>query len=307
MESCGSSANSAAHRIVRAEAAWFHLTRGGPPAKSLARRNWFMESTPLWQIEIGDGPLVACAIHDGHDVRPEIAACLRLNDMERLYEEDPYTAAWTTIAPTRIVARRSRFELDLNRPREKAIYRTPPDAWGLEVWNCPLSGQLVEQSLRLYDDFYSYLRLLLERLVDRHGHVVVFDLHSYNHIRESGVTADPAQNPAVNLGTRSMQRQNWAPVVDRWLAEMRGYDFRGRALDVRENVKFFGGHLPGWIHENFPSTVCALAIEVKKFFMDERTGELDRSQHDWLHDALRQAAAGVRQELEKLNSDRTVA
>ena len=37
------------------------------------------------------GPLVACAIHDGHDVRPDVADCLRLNSAERLYEEDPYT------------------------------------------------------------------------------------------------------------------------------------------------------------------------------------------------------------------------
>jgi N-formylglutamate amidohydrolase len=160
---------------------------------------------------------------------------------------------------------------------------------------------MVEQSLRLYDDFYAHLRHLLERLVARHGRVVVFDLHSYNHIREGGAAADPQQNPEVNLGTRSMQRTYWAPVVERWLAEMRAYDYFGRPLDVRENIKFFGGHLPGWVHQNFPETVCALAIEVKKFFMDERTGELDRQQHDKLHAALRQAAAGVWEELEHWN------
>ena len=255
----------------------------------------------IWQTEFGDGPLVACAVHDGHDVRPEVAECLQLDDDQRRYEEDPYTGAWTSIAPTRIVAGRSRFELDLNRPREKAVYLVPADAWGLDVWNCSPSEQMVEQSLRLYDDFYAHLRLLLERLVARHGRVVVFDLHSYNHIREGGAAADPQQNPEVNLGTRSMQRTYWAPVVERWLAEMRAYDYFGRPLDVRENIKFFGGHLPGWIHQNFPETVCAMAIEVKKFFMDERTGELDRQQHDKLHAALRQAAAGVREELEHWN------
>ena len=35
---------------------------------------------------------------------------------------------------------------------------------------------------------------------------------------------------------------------------MRSYDYFGRRLDVRENVKFFGGQLPRWIHENFPHT-----------------------------------------------------
>jgi N-formylglutamate amidohydrolase len=256
-----------------------------------------MESA-VWQTEFGDGPLIACAIHDGHEVRLDVAACLRLNDAQRRYEEDPYTGTWTSIAPTRIVARRSRFELDLNRPRGKAVYLVPADAWGLDVWSGPLNEQIVERSLQMYDDFYAHLRLLLERLVARHGRVVVFDLHSYNHIREGGAHADPAQNPEVNPGTRTMQRTYWAPVVERWLAEMRAYNYLGRHLDVRENVKFFGGHLPGWIHENFPETVCALAIEVKKFFMDEWTGELNREQHEKLRDALGQAAAGVREELE---------
>jgi len=255
----------------------------------------------IWQTEFGDGSLVACAVHDGHEVRPEVAACLRLDDARRRYEEDPHTDAWTTIAATRIVARRSRFELDLNRPRDKAVYITPADAWGLEVWNCDPPPEMVEHSLRAYDDFYAHLRLLLERLVARHGHVVLFDLHSYNHVRDSqgGMSADPALNPEINLGSGTMNRERWASVVDRWLAEMRSYNYFGRRLDVRENVKFFGGHLPDWVHQQFPKSVCALAIEVKKFFMDEWTGQVDRAQHQAIGAALAHAAAGVADELEK--------
>jgi len=260
--------------------------------------------TPIWQTEFGDGPVIACAIHDGHEVRPDVADCLRLSDAERLYEEDPHTGAWTSIAATRIVARRSRFELDLNRPREKAVYIVPADAWGLEVWNCNPSPKMVERSLQAYDGFYAHLRFLLEALVVRHGRVVVFDLHSYNHVRDGhgGATSDPEANPEINLGTGSLPRTLWTPVVERWLAEMRGYNYLGRRLDVRENVKFFGGNLPGWIHQNFPKSVCALAIEVKKFFMDEWTGELDVLQHEALHAALAVAADGVREELEKYKS-----
>ena len=256
---------------------------------------------PFWQTEFGDGPLVACAVHNGHDVRPEVAACLRLDAAERIYEEDPHTGAWTRIAPTRVVARRSRFELDLNRPREKAIYLTPEDSWGLDVWKCRPAPEMVEQSLRAYDDFYAHLRFLLERLVARHGRVIVFDLHSYNHTRQGqgGARADPAANPEINLGTGTMDRRRWSAIVERWLAEMRGYDYFGRRLDVRENVRFYGGHLPAWIHEQFPETVCALAVEVKKFFMDEWTVELDERQHSELQAALTRAATGVAHELEK--------
>jgi N-formylglutamate amidohydrolase len=252
----------------------------------------------IWHTEFGDGPLVACAIHDGHEVRSEVAACLKLNDFQRRYEEDPFTGGWTSISTTRVVAQRSRFELDLNRPRDKAVYLAPSDAWGLDVWNCRPSDNLVAGSLAMYDEFYAHMRFLLERLVARHGRVVVFDLHSYNHRREGGAAADPGQNPDVNLGTRSMPRDYWAPVVDRWLEEMRGYNYCARQLDVRENVRFFGGHFPTWIHENFPGTVCALAIEVKKFFMDELTQRLDHAQYEQIRDALAQAAEGVREELE---------
>jgi N-formylglutamate amidohydrolase len=160
---------------------------------------------------------------------------------------------------------------------------------------------VVEHSLRMYDDFYAHLRLLLDRLVARHGRVVVFDLHSYNHKRNgSGAACDaPQLNPEINLGTGSMDRARWAPLVDRWLTEMRDYDYFGRRLDVRENVRFFGGQIPTWIHQQFPKTVCALAVEVKKFFMNEWTGELDTSEHRAIGEALARAARGIADELSR--------
>jgi N-formylglutamate amidohydrolase len=163
---------------------------------------------------------------------------------------------------------------------------------------------MVDRSLAAYDDFYAHLRLVLERLVARHGRVVVFDLHSYNHIRggRGGIVAEAAASPEINLGTGSMPRARWTPIVDRWLHEMREFDCLGRRLDVRENVKFFGGNVPGWIHQHFPETVCALAIEVKKFFMDEWTGELNRRHHEAIHAALRHAANEVLDELKTLKS-----
>ncbi len=258
-------------------------------------------SMPIWHTEFGEGALVACAVHAGNAVRANVGDCIRLDSAKRRYEEDPYTGDWTRIAPTRIVARRSRFEVDFNRPRDKAVYITPADAWGLDVWRCTPPADMVAESLQTYDDFYAHLRFVLDRLVAKHRKVVVFDLHSYNHIREdaAGTPADPAANPEVNLGTGTMNRDAWAPVVDRWLEAMTSFDYLGRRLDVRENVKFFGGQVPRWIHENFPDSVCTLAIEVKKFFMNEWTGELDPARHDAVGRALATAAAAVGKALEK--------
>ena len=64
--------------------------------------------SPNWQTAFGNSPLVACAIHDGHEVRPEVADCLRLDASQRLYEEDPYTGDWTSIASKSISTDRGR-------------------------------------------------------------------------------------------------------------------------------------------------------------------------------------------------------
>jgi N-formylglutamate deformylase len=255
----------------------------------------------IWRTEYGDGPLVACAIHNGHAARPEVANLFKLGDTERLYEEDPFTGRWTSIAPTRVVGLRSRFEVDLNRPRESAVYVNPDDCWGLDVWKSPPSPDVVARSLAEHDAFYAHLHFLLQRLVKMHGRVVVFDLHSYNHHRggPSSPPDDPQKNPEINLGTGSMDRTHWGAIVDRTLAELRGFDFVGRRLDVRENVRFFGGELSKWCHREFPQSVCALAIEVKKFFMDEWTGELYETEFEALHSALERASAGVLAELKR--------
>ena len=259
-------------------------------------------SNPIWQIQFGDGPLVATAVHDGDEVRPELQELFAISPADRLREQDPFTGMWTSVAPTRIVGLRSRFEVDLNRPREKAVYLTPEDAWGLSVWRSELPRDQVERSLAAYDSFYSHVRHLLEDLVQTHGRVVVFDLHSYNHRRQGpdGPLADPEENPEVNIGTGTMDRQRWAPIVDRCINELRAFDYHGRHLDVRENVKFRGGNFPRWIHETFPDTVCSIAIEFKKFFMDEWTGQPDHDHLYTIGQALQRAADAVTEELESI-------
>ena len=256
----------------------------------------------LWRSTESDGWLIATAIHDGHEVRPEVAQLLTLPDSERLREEDPYTGAWTAVAQTRIVGRRSRFEVDLNRPREKAVYRTPSDAWGLRVWRSDPGEDFVNTSLAEYDAFYKYVHSILGTAMEQHQLFVVFDLHTYNHRRggPGAPPADPAANPEVNVGTGSLDRDRWGRLVDRFTSDLRQFDFGGRHLDVRENVKFRGGHFSRWIHEQFPQSGCALAIEFKKFFMDEWSGELDAECHEAILAALRSTVPGLQEEVRRL-------
>lgn len=251
-----------------------------------------------WELHEGDSPLVACAVHAGHELRPEVAALMALDEAARLRQEDPYTGDWTVLSPSRAVAHRSRFEVDLNRSRGKAVYRDPSDAWGLTCWREDPPEDLVERSLALYDDFYAELEDVLRRTQDRFGAFVVYDLHSYNHRREGpGHPSDPAASPDVNLGTGTLDGDRFGSVAKRFLADLSDQEVDGRRLDVRENVRFRGGYLARWVNESFPGSGCALAIEVKKFFMDELTGELDRPVFDAVGRALAATVAGVNEEL----------
>jgi N-formylglutamate deformylase len=238
--------------------------------------------TQRWQFELGvaqlgTSPLVATAIHDGHALRPSVQANIALDDAARLREEDPYTARWLDLSDTWVRIDRSRFEVDLNRPPDSCVYRGPDDAWGLQVWRAPLADLEVRESLHAYRDFYAQVRSLLEHLCERFGGFVLYDLHSYNHRREGpGAPATPASlAPEINVGTGSLDARRWGHVVDTFVERLRRHDFLGRPLDVRENVNFRGGYLSRWVHRQFGDSGCALAIEVKKFFMDEWSGHVD--------------------------------
>lgn len=260
-----------------------------------------MNPLPPASITLGAGPLVAAAIHDGHAVRPELDALLALSEAERLRDEDPFTGEWTRVAPTRVIGHWSRFEVDLNRSRDTAVYMTPADAWGLELWRAPPDRAMVERSLEKYDRFYASLRELLDAKVAQEGGFVVFDIHSYNH-RRDGPDAPPApeaENPEINVGTGTMHdRDQWAGLVERFIGDFsaaRRPD--GTPFDVRENVKFRGRQFPQWIHDHYPGRGCVLSLEIKKFFMDEWSGEPFRAEMEAIAAALRGTVAGVLEEL----------
>lgn len=251
-----------------------------------------------WYVERGIGPLLGLALHDGHDIRGNLEGRLALGDLERLREEDPFTGEWTSVSPSRIIVSQSRFEFDLNRPRAKAIYQRPEDAWGLKVWAEPLSKVDVSKSLSIYDLFYDEIHVLLNRMVQRYGKIAVLDFHSYNCKRGGpGSEIDTAAHPEINIGTGTMDRKYWSSLVDRVIVDLRNYDFLGNHLDVRENIVFKGGHFAEWAHKHFPETVCVISIEVRKLFMDEWTGEPNRVMIDNLHKAFKSCVWGIYEEL----------
>lgn len=240
-----------------------------------------------WSFGASTLPLVMTAIHAGHDLRPEVADRMALDPHARRREEDPFTDRITRAGGLSINVHRSRFEVDLNRARSACVYVTPEQAWGLDVWQGPLTHEQVERSRRLHDAFYAMLGGFLDDIAAR-DRFVVLDVHSYNH-RRDGQHAPPApraDTPEINIGTGSLDRGRWGHVVDRFMEQLGDQVVAGHHLDVRENVAFEGGYLSQWVHERYPERGCALAVELKKVFMDEWTGAPDDSHLDELTTAF---------------------
>ncbi|MDH3305929.1 MAG: N-formylglutamate amidohydrolase [Acidimicrobiia bacterium] len=254
--------------------------------------------TQPWIVAIGDDPIVATAIHAGHTLRPEVEALTNLTEEHRLREEDPFTDQWVGVAKNSIVVDLSRFEVDLNRPREKAVYVRPEDAWGLDLWKSEPSADMVKRSLEIYDRFYEELGQLCDQVVKVHGRVVVLDIHSYNHRRNGADAAveDPELNPEINLGTESIAT-SWSPVVSAFTKTMSELPFYDDTLDVRTNVKFKGGHMSRWINARYKDDGCSIAIEMKKIYMDEWSGVLDEEITVSIGNILESAVESVRKEL----------
>lgn len=257
--------------------------------------------SPWWTLRRGDGPVVATAIHDGNGLRDETRAAMALPDADRLREEDPFTGQAILDVPNHVIAGRSRFEVDLNRAADIAVYRTPEQSWGMKVWERPPDAGLIERSLRIHRRFYAMMGVWLDEIEADHGRFVVLDVHSYNHRRSGpGGAPTPQQDaPDINIGTFSMPRPQWARLLDPLIEAMRDFDFGGRRLDVRENVAFEGkGELTRFVHGRYPRSGCAIAIEFKKFFMDEWSGEPEQAELDLMRAFITHVARVARELLD---------
>ncbi len=236
---------------------------------------------------VADSLVVATAIHNGHDLRTEVAELVALDESTRLREEDPFTDFFAEAFPISAVACHSRFEADLNRPVDEAVYTNAEDAWDLEVWKHPPTPQILAESQRAYTEFYDDLAVLLDACVLANGGFILYDIHSYNH-RRNGPSSDPApaiENPVVNLGTGSLPPR-WELVAETFIDSLASQALNSEAIDVRQNVKFKGRQMAAWVHERYGDTSCALAIELKKVWMDEWTGVVDERQQNDLRLAL---------------------
>src|SRR5690606_15764374 len=245
-------------------------------------------------------PIIAKAIHDGHSIAPSLRSNMLLSEHERMREEDPYTAEMINFPVNRIVVDNSRFMVDLNRPRDRAIYRSPNDAWGLAVWATKLTQEQEEEILTFYDTFYSEVKKVLLDLIQSYGYFIVLDGHSYNHRRKDPyIEAISSENPEINIGTAN-NISKWKPIIDTFIDSLSKTTIDDHFPDVRENIKFKGGTFSNWICSQYSKFGCVLSVEFKKTFMDEWTGRVNISHLMDIQRALQASILPLETELKKL-------
>ncbi|HDR67552.1 MAG TPA: flavohemoglobin expression-modulating QEGLA motif protein [Bacteroidaceae bacterium] len=210
-------------------------------------------------------PYVCLAVHNGHRIRPDLEQLCLLNDFERWYEEDPNTLDFIYSFPIVIAGMDSRYEYDLNRSPEEAIYDV---AWGKQVWKKPLSEEQKALSLKKHAVFYQLLQVLFEKLTADYHSVLAFDVHSYNYRRLD------KKCPLFNLGTGGLGTDRYEKNIAFFSKELGKISLPNIDVSVAENVVFSGnGYLLKTIRKNFPDALV-LATEIKKVYCNEDTGEI---------------------------------
>lgn len=206
-------------------------------------------------------PFACAAIHDGHQFRHELwEPCLH-TEYDRWYEEDPETKAMVQSHPIVIAGCDSRFEYDLNRAPEEAVFVT---AWGKQLWKAPLSEALIQKSLRKHANFYRVVHALINTLETRFRFCTVYDMHSYNWQRWD------REVPTWNLGTSNIDNARFGDVVEAWRQSLSEIQLpNGIQSTSKINDTFQGhGYFLKYITQNFKNTLV-LATEIAKVYCDE--------------------------------------
>ena len=204
---------------------------------------------------------VCAAVHDGHQFRKELWDNCLHSEYDRWYEEDPCTKYFVENQPIVLAGRDSRFEYDLNRDPDNAIYE---DAWGKKLWREPLSDDEKGKSLNKHNSFYKVVNALIKKLEEIHERVIVYDMHSYNWKRWE------REVPVINLGTSNIDNERFYAFAKAWRDDLKQIKLPNNIETTSAiNDTFQGnGYFLKNITQNFKNTLV-LATEFSKIYCDE--------------------------------------
>jgi N-formylglutamate amidohydrolase len=210
----------------------------------------------------------ATAIHVSSRIRDELQPGLKISPEDRLREEDPGTDRFLESFPIQVIAADSRYEYDINREESRAIYDV---AWGVKVWEDPPNEEEKQISLAKHAEFHKLMDIVARYLTQLKGYGIVFDIHSFNYRRTPG---DPDTKPDINIGTGPVNRDRFGDTINNFISSLKAITINGRYMRVAENEIFSGGYLSRRLSSRNYNNLLVLAIEFKKIYIDEWTGEI---------------------------------
>lgn len=201
------------------------------------------------------------AVHDGHQFRKELWERCIHSEYDRWYEEDPCTKQMVQSNPMVIAGLDSRFEYDLNRDPDTAIYE---DAWGKKLWHTPLPEDQKQKSLSKHENFYKVVHALVLKMEEKFGAAIVYDMHSYNWKRWDRPV------PVVNLGTKNIDNDRFSAFAKAWRDTLATIVLP-QEIETTAGINdtFQGnGYFLKYITDHFDN-VLVLATEFSKIYCDE--------------------------------------
>jgi len=249
----------------------------------------------LFTLRRGASPLVISVPHSGTTIPPYLSP--QLTPLARtLPDTDWHVPALydfaTALGATLIVARYTRYQVDLNRPPDDAALYATAAATGL----CPAqsfagaalyadgrlaidAAEVTRRRAQYWQPYHDELRTRLALLRERHGYALLLDAHS---IRSEVPRLFEHRLPDINLGTfggRSCGREVSATVQ----AQLAGATRFSHVVDGR----FKGGYITR--HYGSPEhRVHALQIELaQSCYMDETGTAYDPRRAAPLKETLR--------------------
>lgn len=204
---------------------------------------------------------VCGAVHDGHQFRKELWGNCLHTEYERWFEEDPETKNMINSHPIVIAGCDSRFEYDLNRTPEEAVFET---AWGKQLWKQPLAEEQKKKSLDKHNNFYKVVHALISKLEEKFGTCIVYDMHSYNWKRWD------REVPTWNLGTSNVDNDRFGAEVESWRKSLSEIKFPKtiKSTALINNTFQGNGYFLKFITNTFKNTLV-LATEIAKIYCDE--------------------------------------
>lgn len=231
---------------------------------------------PIFSLHRGHRPLLVSIPHAGRYVPPDVAADMA-GDPASLPDTDHFVdqlyAFAEALGCSVLVARWSRWVIDLNRPPDNAPLYPGQAGTGLvphtrfdgqAIWREgtePDTAEVARRVHRAWQPYHAVLSAELERIRSQHGHVILWDAHS---IRSRVPRLFDGILPDLNLGTNggaSCDPKLRARVASR----LQGLSSWTHVVDGR----FRGGHITR-AYGSPDQGVHALQLELaQSAYMDE--------------------------------------